>query len=112
MVTEETYQKKPELVRRFLKAYKQGMAYAIEKPVECAKLSEKYAIDGKDQERALAHIKIRIQSSQSEGTRKNGLGWHDVDVLQDVVKTFLGLGLIKQPVDVAKTFTNRFIPEI
>lgn len=112
VVTEETLQKRPQVVRGFLKAYRKGMQYAIDKPTEAAKLSEKYAIDGKDQERALAHLKMRIASSISEGTKKHGLGWHDMDVLQDVIRTFHGLGLIKQPVDAAKVFTNRFIGEI
>jgi NitT/TauT family transport system substrate-binding protein len=112
VVTEETLQKRTSTVRGFLKAYKKGMQYAIDKPVEAARLAEKYAIDGKDQERALAHLRLRIASSISEGTKKHGLGWHDLPVLQDVVTTFQGLGLIKQPVDVNKTFTNRFIAEI
>lgn len=112
VVTEETLQKRPAVIRGFLKAYKKGTQYAIDKPVDAAKLAEKYAIDGKDQERALAHLKLRIAASISEGTKKHGLGWHDMEVLQDVAKTFQSLGLIKQPVEVNKVFTNRFIGEI
>lgn len=113
VVTEDLYKSKPELLRRFLKAYRKGTEFAIANMEKAAALAPKYAIDGKDNpKRNLEHLRLRMVASVSEGTKRNGLGWHDMDVLEQSARRFHELGLVKSKLDVAAAVTNRFIKEL
>ncbi|MBI2563408.1 MAG: ABC transporter substrate-binding protein [candidate division NC10 bacterium] len=111
-VRTETAQKRPDFVRRFLRAYRKGSQWMLDNPEKAAELAIKHAIDGQDVKRNLEIIKIRNASTVSEGTKKHGLGWFDMDVLRRVEKTYLELGLLKKRVDVESLFTNRFVQEL
>ena len=108
-VRAETALKQPDLVRRFLRAYRKGSQWMLDNPAKAAELAVKYATDGQDLKQNLEIIKIRNASTVSEGTRQHGLGWFDLDVLRKVGKTYLELGLLKKPVEVDALFTNRFV---
>ena len=108
-VRAETAQKRAELVARFLRAYRRGSQWMLDNPTKAAELAVKYATDGQDVKRNLEIIKIRNESTVSEGTKKHGLGWFDMEVLQKVGKTYLELGLLRKPVDISDLFTNRFV---
>jgi NitT/TauT family transport system substrate-binding protein len=112
VTTEELFKTKPEVLRRFLKAYKMGTEFALKDPEKAAGLAPKYAVDGKDPKRNLTHLQYRLAASVSEGTKKNGLGWHDMDILEQAARRFHELGLVKNKPDVAAAVTNRFIKEL
>jgi NitT/TauT family transport system substrate-binding protein len=112
VVRAETAQKQPDLVKRFLRAYRKGSQWMLDHPEKAAELAVKYAIDGQDVRRNLEIIKFRNASTVSEGTKKHGLGWFDIEVLKRVEKTFLDLGLLKRRVDVESFFTNRLVQEL
>lgn len=111
-VRAETAQKRPDFVRRFLRAYRRGSQWMLDNPEKAAELAVKHAIDGQDVKRNLEIIKIRNASTVSEGTKKHGLGWFDMDVLKRVEKTYLELGLLKKRLDVESLFTNRFVQDL
>lgn len=111
-VRAETMQRQPGIIPRFLRAYRKGSQWMLDNPEKAAELALKYATDGQDVKRNLEIIKIRNASSVSEGTKRHGLGWFDMDVLRKVAKTYLELGLLKRPVDVDSLFTNRFVQEL
>jgi NitT/TauT family transport system substrate-binding protein len=108
----EAVRKQPDLIRRFLRAYRKGSQWMLENPGKAAELAVKYATDGQDVNRNLEIIKIRNTSTVSEGTKKSGLGSFDMDLLRKVGKSYLELGLLKKPVDVDSLFTNRFVQEL
>ncbi|MBI2163067.1 MAG: ABC transporter substrate-binding protein, partial [candidate division NC10 bacterium] len=83
----ETAQKRPDFVRRFLRAYRKGSLWMLDSPEKAAELAVRHAIDGQDVKRNLEIIKIRNASTVSEGTKKHGLGWFDMDVLRRVDPT-------------------------
>jgi NitT/TauT family transport system substrate-binding protein len=113
VTTEEQYQGRPEPLRRFLKAYKKGTEYAMANLERAAALAAKYAIDGRDNPRRnLEHLRLRMVASVSEGTTRNGLGWHDLEVLERAARRFHELGLVKSKLDVAGAVTNRFIKDL
>jgi len=112
VVRAETAQKQPDLVKRFLRAYRKGSQWMLDHPEKAAELAVKYATDGQDVRRNLEIIKLRNASTVSEGTKQHGLGWFDIEVLKRVEKTFLDLGLLKKRVDVETLFTNRFVQEL
>ncbi|HZU05634.1 MAG TPA: ABC transporter substrate-binding protein [Chloroflexota bacterium] len=109
IVTEEVYQTQKEVLRRFLRAYRQGTQWMLDHPEEAAQLATKYATDGQDPARNLEIIKLRNASTVNESTRRHGLGWFDMDVLRQVESVFYDLGLIKNRLDVEAAFTNEFV---
>jgi len=111
-VRAETAQARGDLVKRFLRAYRKGSRWMLDNPEKAAELAVKYATDGQDARRNLEIIKLRNASTVSEGTKRHGLGWFDLEILKRVEKTYLELGLLKKRVDVESLFTNRFVQEL
>jgi NitT/TauT family transport system substrate-binding protein len=111
-VRAESAEKRGDLVKRFLRAYRKGSQWMLDNPEKAAEVAVKYATDGQDVRRNLEIIKLRNASTVSEGTRRHGLGWFDLEVLKRVEKTYLELGLLKKRVDVDSLFTNRFVQEL
>lgn len=109
VVTEAYYNKNKDLLRRFLTAYKQGTQWMLDNPEKAAELAVKYATDGQDPKRNLEIIKLRNASTISAGTKKNGLGWFDEDVLVKVESTFRELGITSAPVNMKSLYTNEFV---
>jgi NitT/TauT family transport system substrate-binding protein len=112
VVREETAQKLPDFIKRFLRAYRKGSQWMLENPGKAAELAVKYATDGQDARRNLEIIKLRNASTVGPVTKKHGLGWFDMDVIKQVEKTFLELGLLKKRVNVETFFTNRFVQDL
>ncbi len=112
VVRTETSQKRSDLVTRFLRAYRKGSQWMLDNPTKAAEVAVKYATDGQDARRNLEIIKLRNASTVSDGTKKHGLGWFDMDLLKRVERTFLDLGLLKKRVDVELFFTNRVVQDL
>lgn len=110
VVREETYQAKRALLQRFLRAYRDAAAWMMQQPQEAAQLAVKRAIDGTDPALNLEIIKLRNAASVSELTRRSGLGTMDVASLQAAADTYRKLGLLQQPVDVARHVSADLLP--
>jgi len=108
-VTEEVYQKKRDLISRFLSAYRQGTQWMLDQPDAAASLAAKYATDGKNIARNRAIIAMRNTSTVSDATKANGLGFFDIGLLNKVDATFFDLGITKQHFEMERIFTNEFL---
>jgi len=108
-IRSETAQKRPDLVTRFLRAYRKGSQWMLSNPAKAAELAVKYATDGQDAARNLEIIKLRNASTVSEGTRQHGLGWFDLELLKRVERTYVDLGLLKKGLDMEAIFSNRVV---
>ena len=111
VVTEETYNTKKDLLRRFLSAYRECTQWMIDNPEEAAQVAKTRSINGRNVSVNLEIIKIRNISSVSSTTRKMGLGHFDLDLLQKGAKTFEELGLISKPIDISKVVKSDLIPK-
>lgn len=111
VVTEETYNTKKDLLRRFLSAYRECTQWMIDNPEEAAQVAKTRSINGRNESVNLEIIKIRNISSVSSTTRKMGLGHFDLDLLQKGAKTFEELGLISKPIDMSKVVKSDLIPK-
>jgi NitT/TauT family transport system substrate-binding protein len=111
VVTEETYNTKKDLLRRFLSAYRECTQWMIDNPEEAAQVAKTRSINGRNVSVNLEIIKIRNISSVSSTTRKMGLGHFDLDLLQKGAKTFEELGLISKPIDMSKVVKSDLIPK-
>lgn len=112
VVTEDTYQKKQDVIKKFLDVYRQSADWMLKNPEEVADLAAKKAIDGNsDKARNLEVIKLRNQSSVSPETEKNGLGTLDAGVLQKAADTYKQLGLIQNQLNMSDVVTNDLVPK-
>lgn len=112
VVTEETFQKKQDVLRKFLQVYSKSAQWMIEKPEEVMENAAKKAIDGNsDKTRNLEVIRLRNQSTVSPDTEKNGLGALDVAVLQKAADTYKQLGLIEHSLKMSDVVTNEWVPK-
>ena len=110
VVTEETYAKRKDVLRKFLAAYRDSAAWMIKHPKEAAKIAMKRAINGKNEAVNLEIIKIRNISTVSDTTKAKGLGHFDLGLLQKAVGTYRKLGLIKRDIDVSRVISSELIP--
>ncbi len=82
VVTQETFRKRKDVLRKFLAAYRDSAAWMIKNPKEAARIAMKRTINGKNEAVNLAIIKIRNISTVSATTKRKGLGHFDLELLQ------------------------------
>ena len=110
VVRESTYLHKKDLLRRFLKAYRDSVEWMIRSPDEAAKLAVKVAIDGQNPTINLDVIKLRNRASVSALTAQRGLGAFDLQTLQQGAKAYQTLGLIARDITVADVVSQDLLP--
>ena len=110
VVREEVYQSKKELLRRFLRAYRDAAAWMIASPEEAARLAVKRAIDGSDPALNLDVIRLRNNATVSPLTQRLGLGAMDLPSLQAAADAYRKLGLIERPIRMADVVASDLLP--
>jgi NitT/TauT family transport system substrate-binding protein len=110
VVREDSYQKKKEVLKRFLLAYRDSAEWMIASPEEAARLAVKHAIDGQNPAINLEVIKLRNQSSVSTLTQKNGLGSFDMASFQKGAQAYKAFGLIQRDIKVADVVSQDLLP--
>jgi NitT/TauT family transport system substrate-binding protein len=111
VVTEDTYRSKKDVLKRFLKAYRDSAAWMIKNPDEAAELAVKRAIDGKTVAINREIIRLRNASSVSPLTDAKGLGNFDVPSLQKAADTYKALGIIQRDIKVSEVVLQDLIPQ-
>jgi NitT/TauT family transport system substrate-binding protein len=107
VTNEKTLKENPELVRRMVKAFVQGLEYTIAHPDEAYEISKKYVeglanLDESVQKEILA---VSIESWQAER-----VGFSDMDAWKNMQSTLLIMSSYTEPVDLNAAFTNEFLP--
>ena len=110
VVREEVYQGKKDLLRRFLRAYRDAAAWMIASPEEAARLAVKRAIDGSDPALNLDVIRLRNTAPVSPLTQRLGLGAMDLPSLQAAADAYRKLGLIERPIRMADVVVSDLLP--
>lgn len=111
VVSEDTYQNKKDVMRRFLLAYTNSAQWMMQFPQEAAQLAVKHAIDGKSASLNIEIIRLRNASSVSPITAKYGLGAFDMDSLQQGVAAYKALGLMTQDVVLQDVISQDLLPK-
>lgn len=112
VVTDEAYGSRRETLRRFLRAYRRGSQWMLDNPEAAAELAKTYATDGQDPSRSVEIIKLRNASTHDDDTRRNGLGWFNLDTLGQVEQALFELDLTRTRIDVAQVFTNELVQRL
>lgn len=110
VVREETYQKRKDVLKRFLAAYRDSAQWMMDQPEEAARLAVKRAINGQNEAVNLEVIKLRNATSVSPLTQKNGLGAIDVDMLQIGAVAWKQIGLIERELDMKAVVSQDLLP--
>jgi NitT/TauT family transport system substrate-binding protein len=108
---QDDIKKKPDLVRRFLKATIEGWAYSVDHPEEAVQLFLNFNPE-QSKAIALAQWKVAAKLSEAPEAKKNGIGWIVPDKMKatrDIMFKAMGL---KGDVKVDDLFTNQFNPKI
>ncbi|RYF81275.1 MAG: nitrate ABC transporter substrate-binding protein [Comamonadaceae bacterium] len=118
VVREDVLAQKKDLLRAFLKGYRDSAAWMIARPEEAADLAVKYAIDGTNRDINLEVIRLRNASSLSARAAQGGavaatgaLGAFDLDSLQKAADAYRALGLVQRQIRVADVVDARLLPK-
>lgn len=113
VVTREVYEDPAKLapIIRTLRAIVKGTQLMIDDPEQAAEIGATHGLDITEPEAALPVIEAFAEISQSDGTRANGLGWFDLDVIQAGADRLATAGLVGQ-IDVTEYFTNSVVEEL
>jgi len=103
---ETTIQENPDLVRRMVEATQKGIVYTAENPDESYEISKKYveALAQADETAQKETLDISISLWQTEPP-----GQIDPQSWENMHQVLLDMGLLKQPVDLEKAYTNEFV---
>jgi NitT/TauT family transport system substrate-binding protein len=109
IVNAETIEKKPDLVARFTRAFVRGWDYAKAHPDEAFALTVKAqpTLDNKYNKLKLPAVLTLLDSPDSQ---KNGIGHSDRAGWESLQKALVAADLLKEPVDLDKVYTNKFLP--
>lgn len=109
VVNEDLLKEKPDLVRRFTKAFMRGWSYSKEHPAEALDVFLK-ANTNVDPVYAKLKLPAVLGLTDSEDTRKNGLGYSTRAGWETMQKALIDMKLMESPIDVGKVFTNEYLP--
>lgn len=97
----------PLLIRRFLRAFIQGLRDTIIDPDQAYEISKKYVENLAQADEKVQKEVLRRSIAMWQAKR---LGYADPQAWENMHQTLLEMGLLSQPLDVKKAFTNDFLP--
>lgn len=109
--SEKMIKEKPDLVRRFVKAYTEAFDYVVAHPDEAAEITAKAAPGyGDKKDVLLAQINADIKSTfTSAATKEHGLGWMTKEQWTQTLDTLSDQGVLKSKPPVDSLFTDTFL---
>ena len=104
---ETTVSDNPELIRRFSRAFAKGIADAIANPDEAYEISLKYVEGLAEQDK---DVQMQVLNSSIEFWKTDRIGYSNPQAWENMNRLVVQMGLIPEPVDLGKAFTNEFVP--
>jgi NitT/TauT family transport system substrate-binding protein len=106
LTNETTIAQNPDLVRRMVKAFTRGMAEAAADPEEAYEISKKYV---ETLAQADKEVQMQVLKKSIEFWQVDPLGYSDKDAWENMNRLLVEIGMLNQPQDVNKAFTNEFL---
>jgi putative hydroxymethylpyrimidine transport system substrate-binding protein len=110
VAAQSTLDNDPELARRFLRAWRKGLDWAVANQADAIKGLLGHVPELNEAE-AGANLAEIARISQSPDTQSHGLGWQDVNVWAAQEEFMRAHGLIEAEVDVTKAVSNDYLPQ-
>lgn len=107
ITSEMTIKDEPELVRGMARALARGITDTIANPEEAYKTSEKFVENLAEQDKDL---QMQILKTSIEFWKTDAIGFSDPKAWENMNDLLVKMGLIPEPVDLTKAFTNEFLP--
>ena len=107
LASEKVIAENPELVRAFVGAFLKGLKDTIANPDEAFKISESYIPNFAELD---ADVQKQVLEVSIEQWQTERLGYSDPQAWENMQNVLLDMGLIAEPLDLSKAFTNEFIP--
>lgn len=107
VTSEMTIANEPELVRRMARALAKGIADAAADPEEAYAISLKFVENLKDQDKDV-QMQVLLVSIEFWATER--IGYSNPQAWENMNTLLMRMGLIPEPVDLSKAFTNEFVP--
>lgn len=105
---EDNLKQKPDLVRRFTRAFMKGWTYSKARPDEALALFLK-ANPQADPVYSRLKLPAVLSLTDSEDTRKSGLGVSTRAGWEGMQKSLIDMGLMEAPIDVTRVFSNEYL---
>ena len=106
ITNEETIANHPELVRGMMHAFLRGLEDTIANPDEAYEISKKYVENLGETDEA---VQKEVLAASIEFWRAETLGYSDPAAWEKMQTVLLNMGLLAEPLDLNKAFTNDFI---
>lgn len=107
ITNEATLAQRPDLVRRMVQAILQGVADTLQDPEAAFEICKKYV---ENLEQADQGVQREILAASIEFWQAERPGYSDPQAWQNMQDLLLDMGLIDQPLDLEKAYTNEYIP--
>ena len=105
--SEMTIKDEPELVRSVARALAHGIADTIANPEEAYTISTKFVENLADQDKDL---QMQILTTSIEFWTTDKIGYSNPQAWENMNDLLVKMGLIPEPIDLTKAFTNEFVP--
>jgi NitT/TauT family transport system substrate-binding protein len=106
ITNETTIAQNPDLVGRMVKAFTRGMADAAANPEEAFEISKKYVETLAQADR---DVQMQVLRKSIEFWQIDPLGHSDLEAWENMNHLLVDIGMLNQPEDVTKAFTNEFL---
>ena len=106
ITNEKTLRENPDLVRRMVAAFSQGVAATIEDPEHALEVSKLY-VDGLDA--ADQSVQLGILETSIEFWKSENLGHSDKNAWENMQQVLLDMGLLATPLDLEQAYTNDYV---
>jgi NitT/TauT family transport system substrate-binding protein len=106
LTNETTIAQDPDLVRRMVKAFLQGMVDAAADPEEAYEISMKYVETLAQADR---DVQMQVLKKSIDFWQVDPLGYSDREAWENMNRLLVDIGMLNQPVDIDKAFTNEFL---
>lgn len=106
LTNEKTITEKPELIRKMVQAILRGVAFSLNSPNETFEICKKY-VEGLDQTNQDVQKKVFMATLEFWKTDKPG--YSKPESWENMQKVLLDMGMLKQPLELDKAYSNAFI---
>ena len=99
-----------DLVAGFIGAIEKAKLWIEENPDAASEIGSRHAVGADNLVRNRAVIDFRIEMQNTgPGVAENGMGWCDVETIQDLADQGVSLGILESGVDVSSVISNRYV---